>query len=484
MAVMRYIPAILLLFVTTALFGQSTVKSIPNQKLIDNSYVSNPDAILDQATVGQINTILTSLEQKTTVQVAVVAVKSIGSEDVFEFAQELFTEWGIGNKQKDNGLLLLLVEDRHTIRFHTGDGLEGVLPDAICKRIQMQFMVPEFKNGNYNAGMLAGIQQVEKIITDPAYAEELKEPETDGISDYIFFAIFLGIFGCIAIVIVYIILNVEDKFTDSKTPRDTLYPEMRLSRSRWLLQFAWIPISILVLCGFAPVESPSMLCVLSLYGYFLLTLFHRLWRMRKVINRLLENQDYVTIVEFVRKSKIYWLIMGILFPFPFAIYFLIHQRLQRKYRDHPRHCKECKGMMLKLDEKTEDEYLTAGMQLEESLSSVNYDVWKCNGCQQIEVLHYLNRHSKYEPCPKCKTIAYYVSSNRTIKRATYSSEGKGEKVHTCKFCKHSEKSTYTIAQYTSSSSSDSSSSFSSSSSSSGGSWGGGSSGGGGASSSW
>jgi uncharacterized protein len=114
---MRYFVFVLLSFVTTALIGQSTIKSIPNQKLIDNRYVSNPDAILDQSTVGQIDTILTSLEKKTTVQVAVVAVKSIGNEDEFEFAQRLFDDWKIGHNEKDNGLLLLLVEDIHKIGF-------------------------------------------------------------------------------------------------------------------------------------------------------------------------------------------------------------------------------------------------------------------------------------------------------------------------------------------------------------------------------
>src|SRR5687767_6031003 len=126
-------------------YAQYTVESIPNQKLIDNSYVSNPDHILDENTVASIDLILKSLEEKATVQVAVVAVNSIGETDIFDFAQDLFTTWGIGNKSNDNGLLLLLVKDQRTIRFHTGDGIEGTLPDAICKRIQRDYMVPRFK---------------------------------------------------------------------------------------------------------------------------------------------------------------------------------------------------------------------------------------------------------------------------------------------------------------------------------------------------
>src|SRR5690242_15364855 len=147
---MRHLLSPILLFVTTLLAAQSTIQSIPNQKLIDGSYVSNPDHILDQTTVGRIDSILSALEKENTVQVAVVVVESIGNADVFDFAQELFTTWGIGNKQNDNGLLLLFVNDQRTIRFHTGDGIEGVLPDALCKQIQERYMVPAFRNGDFN----------------------------------------------------------------------------------------------------------------------------------------------------------------------------------------------------------------------------------------------------------------------------------------------------------------------------------------------
>jgi uncharacterized protein len=137
----------------------------------------------------------------------------------------------------------------------------------------------------------------------------------------------------------------------------------------------------------------------------------------------------------------------------------------------------------KLTERTEDEFLSKEMQMEETLRSVDYDVWKCQSCESVEVSFYLNKHSKYKPCPKCKTIAYYSAGTRTVSAATYSSSGKGEETHNCKYCGYSATSTYTIAQLTRSSSS-SGSSFGGGSSSRGGSWGGGRSGGGGSSSSW
>jgi uncharacterized protein len=478
---MHHLTFIILVFVSGSLVAQSTVESIPNQKLINGSYVSNPNGILDNGTVSQLDTLLTSLEKKTTAQVAVVVVESIGEADIFEFAQELFDNWGIGRAGKDNGLLVLFVNDKRTVRFHTGYALEGALPDVVCKRIQRDFMVPEFKNENYSAGMLAGLIQVEKVLTDPKYAEELKAPEGNEVSDFTGLIMFLSIIFGPVLLILFIIKAINGRFSDSKKPEYTAYPEMLKSRKAWLIEFVALPILIVALFGISPLENATGFCFISLYLYFMGTLFHRLWRMKSVIVRFLATQDYQEIVGFLRKQQGYWFLMAVLFPLPFVFYFFYHLARKRLYRNHARKCKQCQGEMRKLNDLAEDLYLSEGQKMEEKLRSVDYDVWKCQACEAVEFWFYLNSHTKYEPCPKCKTIAYHSVSRRTIKSASYSSGGTGEEVHACKFCGHTKKSTYSIAKLTSSSSGGSSGS---SSSSSGGSWGGGRSGGGGASSSW
>jgi len=482
---MRYFSVLLFLTLSIGLRAQSTIQSIPNQKLINGSYVSNPNAILNAETVTQLDTLLTALEKKTTAQVAVVVVQSIGEADIFEFSQKLFDTWGIGSKGNDNGLLVLFVNDQHKVWFNTGYGLEGMLPDITCKRIQRDFMVPEFKNGNYNAGMLAGLQEVSKILTDPKYAEEIKAPEAAEVSDWVAFIIFLAMFVLPVLLIIFFIRWRNGRFADSKEPEETPYPEMRVSRWAWIIEFIGIPIAIITLLGTSGNENPSALCFFLLYLYYGATLLHRLWRERKVINRLLKTEAFYEITEFIRKQQWYWLGMAFLFPFPFFIYFFIHLSRKKAYRNRPRKCKTCQSTMRKLSEGEEDEYLSKEMQMEETLKSVDYDVWKCTKCDGLDMSFYLNRNSKFESCPKCKTIAYYSSGRTTVERATYSSSGKGEEVHTCKFCGHTHKSTYTISRLErTTTTSSSSSSFGSSSSSSGGSWGGGRSGGGGAGSSW
>ena len=123
-----------------------TVDDVPNPKTYDaDNWVSDPDHILDSETKNKINDILQQLEDSLTIEVAVVALNSIGEEEPHEFAVTLFNRWGVGKAEDDNGLLILLTRDIRDITFKTGYGLEGVLPDAICKRIQLETMVPHLR---------------------------------------------------------------------------------------------------------------------------------------------------------------------------------------------------------------------------------------------------------------------------------------------------------------------------------------------------
>ena len=130
-------------------------------------YVSNPDGILSSTAVTTMDSILYALEQKTGIQTLVVAVTGIEGGDCFDFAHRLGQETGVGQKERDNGLVILLSTDERCVQFATGYGLEGILPDAICKRIQNRYMLPYFKDNNWNAGMVAGIRAVNGYRTVP-----------------------------------------------------------------------------------------------------------------------------------------------------------------------------------------------------------------------------------------------------------------------------------------------------------------------------
>lgn len=141
------------------------VAEVPNVQLADRTrYTSNPDGILAPATVERLDRLCDSLRAEGLAQVAVVAIDDIADDDTFDFAIALFRSWGVGRAQIDNGLGILLVRDRREIRFVTGGGLEGVLPDALCKRIQLERMLPHFRDGDYDGGMTAGLEAVAQLL--------------------------------------------------------------------------------------------------------------------------------------------------------------------------------------------------------------------------------------------------------------------------------------------------------------------------------
>lgn len=142
------------------------VKDIQNVQLQDRTrFVSNPDGILSRDAVARLDSLCYSLKERGIAEVAIVAVDDIASRDVFGFSQELFETWGVGDDALDNGLGILLVKDMREVRFHTGYGLEGVLTDAMCVQIQQDYMLPSFREGDYSAGMVLGVEAVDTLLT-------------------------------------------------------------------------------------------------------------------------------------------------------------------------------------------------------------------------------------------------------------------------------------------------------------------------------
>ena len=158
---------LIFLFFATLTFAQSyTVDKVPNVQLSDSrKFVSNPDNILSQRTVASLDTMLYNLRQTTTAEFVVVALNSIGNQNPRQFATKLFEKWGIGNKENDNGLLLLFIKDQRQALTEVGYGLEGILPDAINKRIMMKYMFPSFKAGDYDQGMMEGVRAFAGVIS-------------------------------------------------------------------------------------------------------------------------------------------------------------------------------------------------------------------------------------------------------------------------------------------------------------------------------
>ena len=178
---------ILLMVVTMiplrSLAKEYRVKDVPNVLLQDaRQRVSDPEGLLSAAARDSVNRMLASLKGEDGAEVAVVMLPSIGDADLFDFAHELFRTWGIGGKKSNRGLLLLYVADIRRVRFTVGDGLEGTMTDAACKRIIERTMIPHFKKGDTDGGVVAGISAACERIRGAGEAEEQASDEEDEFS--------------------------------------------------------------------------------------------------------------------------------------------------------------------------------------------------------------------------------------------------------------------------------------------------------------
>ena len=178
-----------------------TPESIPVAHIADRErYVCNPEGILSQDATDRIDAMMRTVEDSTGIQALIAAVSEIDPNDCFEFAHRLGEMNGVGTDSKDNGLVILLCTEERCIQFATGYGVEGLLPDALCRRIQEQFMNPYFKDNDWDRGMTEGAMAVERILLDPenAIGSDYDDGDTDlsGILTMV-----LLLFGCPSLVV-------------------------------------------------------------------------------------------------------------------------------------------------------------------------------------------------------------------------------------------------------------------------------------------
>ena len=179
--------ALLVALTTWSATAQTTyrVEDVPNVQLIDYTrFVSDPNDSIDEADEAVLNQRIGYLRDSLDVEIAVVVLPAIDGDkygSAREFANELFNTWGIGKKETDRGLLILLItnEDNREITFEVGYGLEGELTDGLCKLIQKRRMIPLMKEGRYGEGLLAGVEEVRKVLTGESTLEAEEGDDTN-----------------------------------------------------------------------------------------------------------------------------------------------------------------------------------------------------------------------------------------------------------------------------------------------------------------
>jgi uncharacterized protein len=127
---------------------------------------------------------LLALNKSTGAEVAVATIPSLGGDTIENYAVKLFAEWQIGQKGKDNGVLILVAPGDHQARIEVGYGLEGTITDLQAGNIVNQVMVPAFKGGDYAGGISAAVDAVSGLIAgDPsvitAYSKQIQSGSSD-----------------------------------------------------------------------------------------------------------------------------------------------------------------------------------------------------------------------------------------------------------------------------------------------------------------
>jgi len=136
--------------------------------------------ILDAQTVGELGGLIRQTQARNGAVLVVATVPSLDGMTVEDYAVRLFKDWGIGEKDRNNGVLLLIAPTEHKVKIEVGYGLEGVLPDGRCGAIIRDDIVPAFKRDAPAEGVLAGARTILGVIGgEPAGSSREPADQTD-----------------------------------------------------------------------------------------------------------------------------------------------------------------------------------------------------------------------------------------------------------------------------------------------------------------
>jgi len=119
--------------------------------------VTDTAEILAPAQKARLSAKLEKLERETGHQMVVATVRTLGGQDIATFTRNLANAWGIGRKDYNDGVVLLVAPNERKARIAVGLGLEKALPDALCRQIMDEQMLPRFREGDLSAGIEAGV---------------------------------------------------------------------------------------------------------------------------------------------------------------------------------------------------------------------------------------------------------------------------------------------------------------------------------------
>jgi uncharacterized protein len=316
------------------------------------------------------------LERETTVQLAVVTVPSLEGRTVESYANELFNTWGIGRRETNNGVLLLVAPNERRMRIEVGYGLEPLLTDALCGEIRDAYIIPQFKQHRYAEGIIAGARELAAVLhkhPEPARGVPnsapvlVRTPRRDAM---------LAISALVGAAVSVLILGVA------------------LARGRLYSTTMFVFLSAVAL---------GVLAVAAWY----------VWKVP------------------IKQQPLGW--FGGAAVATAAGWFY---NLRKYHRFGPHGCSKCGNTLELLSEQDEDSKLSKVQQLEETIGSIDYDVWFCPACLNSDTERYIKPFSGFTECPACHARTFKKDPPRVTRAATTMSQGLALVEGRCVSCNH------------------------------------------------
>lgn len=178
--------ALLLVFIGQCAFAQIQFPPLTG-RVVDNA------DLLDARTERELTELLAAHEQATTNQVVVVTLSNLQGQVIEDFGYQLGRAWGIGQKDKDNGVILLVAQEERRVRIEVGYGLEGTLTDAISANIIHSIILPKFKQAQFNDGIREGTLAIIAALGDEYAMHEVPKKDKR-LSLFMIFLLIVAIF--------------------------------------------------------------------------------------------------------------------------------------------------------------------------------------------------------------------------------------------------------------------------------------------------
>lgn len=194
---LRYTVGIILLLFITTLCAEVAIPNLSQR-------VTDLTGTLTAEQLAALDSKLANFESQKGSQIAVLLLPTTQPEDIAAYGIRVADAWKIGREKVDDGLIMIIAKDDHRSRLEVGRGLEGVIPDAIAKRVLAETMKPYFKNEDYAGGIDAGVTQLIGLIqgeTLPAPTGETSDDSFDTFLIILFFCcivvdlLFSSLFG-------------------------------------------------------------------------------------------------------------------------------------------------------------------------------------------------------------------------------------------------------------------------------------------------